>query len=151
MSTFDITWSDEYATGVDIIDEQHKVLFDYFLEVEDIVQSGNAEDIRQMVKKLLDYAVWHNEFEEGLMEQAGYPMVVPHGKIHAAFKERALAYEKKIEKEDNPIKLAREIRTDIALWLINHIKREDQHYVNDVQAFLKKSKRKGGKLFGLFG
>ena len=151
MNTFDIQWSEEYATGIDIIDEQHKVLFDYFVGVESVVENGNVDDIRNIVKKLLDYAVWHNAFEEGLMTEAGYPMTIPHGKIHEAFKQRAMEYERKIDTEANPIKLAREIRTDIALWLINHIKREDKHYVKDVLAYLKKSKRKSGKLFGLFG
>ena len=60
------------------------MLFDYFVEVESVVENGNVDDIRNIVKKLLDYAVWHNEFEEGLMTEAGYPMTIPHGKIHEA-------------------------------------------------------------------
>lgn len=66
-------------------------------------------------------------------------------------KERALSYEQKLNNESNPKKLAREIRIDIGLWLINHIKREDRHYVNDVKAYLKKASRKRKPLFGLLG
>lgn len=150
MYTLDITWTDECATGIDIIDEQHKQLFEYFVQIEQITQSGNEDDIRNIVKKLLDYAVSHNTFEEGLMEAAGYPMTAPHAKIHEAFKQRALSYQAQIDSAINPIKLAREIRVDIALWLINHIKREDKHYVNDVKAYLKKTSRKRSSLFGLF-
>jgi len=151
MHTLDIAWSEDYATGIDIIDEQHKKLFEYFAQVDSMTHTGSEDDIRYIVKQLLDYAISHNSFEEGLMEEAGYPMAASHKKIHDAFKERALSYEQKINNESNPKKLAREIRIDIGLWLINHIKREDRHYVNDVKAYLKKASRKRKPLFGLLG
>lgn len=148
MRTLEIAWSDDYATGIDIIDEQHKMLFDYFEQVDHIVHNGCREEIQNIVKKLLNYAISHNTFEEGLMEGAGYPMTEAHRSIHQAFKARALAYEQKIDSTTNPEKLARKIRIDLALWLINHIKREDRHYVSDVKAYLKKTARKRNPLFG---
>ena len=46
------------------------------------------------------------------------------------------------------MKVARDIRTDIGLWLINHIKREDKHYA----PYVKKSLDKGfvSKMLGRF-
>ena len=31
---FEISWSSEFETGIDIIDQQHRRLFDYFAEIE---------------------------------------------------------------------------------------------------------------------
>lgn len=70
------------------------------------------------------------------MKQAGYPMLDAHHAAHEAFKERAQGYLVRLETEGNPMKVARVIRTEIGLWLINHIKREDQHYVPYVKKSL---------------
>lgn len=80
MHTLDIAWSEDYATGIDIIDEQHKKLFELFAQVDSMTHTGSEDDIRYIVKQLLDYAISHNSFEEGLMEEAGYPMASSHKK-----------------------------------------------------------------------
>ncbi|MFC3606709.1 bacteriohemerythrin [Stutzerimonas tarimensis] len=145
-----IEWSDEYETGIDIIDEQHKRLFDYFNEIDACIASGEADKVAQVARGLIDYAVSHNAFEETLMEQAAYPMLEAHRKIHATFAERAEGYLDKLNSGSDPMKLAREIRVDIGLWLINHIKREDQHYAPVVKKSLDQGfvSRMLGKIFG---
>ncbi|MNP84929.1 hypothetical protein D3C76_1844530 [compost metagenome] len=55
-----------------------------------------------------------------------------------------------MKKGEDHFRLAREVRSDIGLWLTNHIKRDDKHYV----PFVKKSldgnfvSRMLGKFFG---
>ena len=51
---------------------------------------------------------------------------------------------------EDPIRLAREVRSDIGLWLTNHIKRDDKHYVNYVKRDLEGSfvARMLNKIFG---
>ena len=88
---------------------------------------------------LIDYAISHNTFEETLMKQAGYPMLEAHHEVHELFKKRAYGYLEKINSGCEPMKIARDIRTDIGLWLINHIKREDRHYAPYVKKSLDKS------------
>lgn len=145
-----IDWSDDYETGIDIIDEQHKRLFDYFSEIERSIASGRADKVEQVARGLIDYAISHNAFEETLMEKAAYPMIEAHKAIHAAFAERARGYVAKLDSGVDPMKLAREIRTDIGLWLINHIKREDKHYAPVVKKSLDQGfvGRMLGKIFG---
>lgn len=48
------------------------------------------------------------------------------------------------------MRIARDIRNFIGLWLINHIKREDKHYVPYVKKKLDRSfaKRMISKIFG---
>jgi hemerythrin len=84
------------------------------------------------------------------MEKAGYPMLDAHHQVHEAFKARAQAYGTRLAGGEDHFRLAREVRTDIGLWLTNHIKRDDKHYV----PYVKKSLDGGfvsrmlGKFFG---
>lgn len=143
-----IRWSDEFAIGIDIIDEQHKRLFKYFDEIEQCIKINDNSNISAICSGLVDYAISHNTFEETLMKQAGYPMLEAHHQVHEAFKNRAYGYLEKINQGADPMKVARDIRTDIGLWLINHIKREDKHYA----PYVKKSLDKGfvSKMLGRF-
>jgi len=131
-----LTWSDEYATGIDIIDEQHKRLFAYFEEIQQCINADDEARVEGICRNLIEYAITHNTFEESLMEKAGYPMLEQHHQIHEAFKKRAYGYLQQIQEGAVKMKVARNVRTDIGLWLINHIKREDQHYVPYVKADL---------------
>jgi|SRR5690554_1096703 len=124
-----LVWSDDYATGSSIIDEQHQRLFSYFEEIQQCIEQDQEDQVEKICRNLVEYAITHNTFEESLMEKAGYPMLEQHRKIHEEFKTRARGYLKQIRQGSNKMKVARTIRTDIGLWLINHIKREDQHYV----------------------
>lgn len=148
--SFEITWSSEFETGIDIIDQQHQRLFEYFSEIEDSIAAQSHERIDMVVRGLIDYAISHNTFEESLMEKAGYPLLDAHKGLHDAFRERAGNYALRLDQGADPMRIAREVRVEIGLWLINHIKREDQHYV----PFVKKSLDQGfvsrmlGKFFG---
>ncbi len=131
-----ISWSPDFATGIDIIDEQHKRIFDYLAEIDHAITTHSVEEVEHVIQELIDYAISHNTFEEGLMEQAGYPMLEAHRRTHEAFKTRALGYAERLAGGQDPFRLAREVRTDIGLWLMNHIKREDKHYVPMVKKSL---------------
>ena len=64
---FEISWSSEFETGIDIIDQQHRRLFDYFAEIEAVVRefnairerqsSGNASDFPKKIALLM---VWRS-------------------------------------------------------------------------------------------
>ena len=143
-----IRWTEDFAIGIDIIDEQHKRLFEYFDEIEHCIKINDNSNIQAICSGLVDYAISHNTFEETLMKQAGYPILEAHHQVHEAFKNRAYGYLEKINQGADPMKVARDIRTDIGLWLINHIKREDKHYA----PYVKKSLDKGfvSKMLGRF-
>ena len=128
-----ISWTADFETGIDIIDEQHKRIFEYLKEIDQAITTKSIGQIEYVIKSLIDYAVSHNTFEESLMEKAGYPMLDAHHQVHEAFKTRAEAYGQRLSNGEDHFRLAREVRTDIGLWLTNHIKRDDKHYVNYVK------------------
>lgn len=131
-----INWSDEYATGIDIIDEQHKRIFEYLTEIDHAIKAQSLADVENVVKAVVDYAISHNTFEESLMEKAGYPMLDAHHKVHESFKARVNGYLERLNSGEDAFRLAREVRSDLGLWLTNHIKRDDRDYVPYVKKSL---------------
>ena len=134
----EIAWSDEYVTGIDIIDEQHKRLFQYFAEIQQCIDHQQAEEVENLCRNLIDYVLSHLVFEESLMEKAGYPLFEAHRKVHDNFRQRTNEYLYRVNGGIDPLKVAREMRNDIGLWLINHIKHEDKHYVASVKRTLER-------------
>lgn len=131
-----ITWSKEFETGIDLIDQQHMRIFEYLRDIDHAISKQSAGETEIVVKALIDYAISHNTFEESLMEKAGYPMLAAHRKVHDAFMIRALTYADRLNLGEDHFVVAREVRDDIGLWLSNHIKRDDKHYVPIVKKSL---------------
>lgn len=131
--TIAISWTADYETGIDIIDEQHKRIFEYLEEIDHAIKTRDVDEVEHVIKSLIDYAISHNTFEESLMAKAGYPMLDAHHDVHERFKERAESYLQRFGSGEDPMRLAREVRSDIGLWLTNHIKRDDKHYVSFVK------------------
>ncbi|MBM95328.1 MAG: hypothetical protein CMI09_05720 [Oceanospirillaceae bacterium] len=129
-------WLPEFETGIDVIDSQHQRIFEYLLEVDTAIRMQSHESIKEVVHSLIDYSISHNAFEETLMERADYPILAAHAKVHEAFRNRALSYEHRIENGEDCLKVAKEVRSDIGLWLTNHIQRDDKDYVPYVKKSL---------------
>ena len=122
-------WSSEYETGIDVIDKQHQRIFDYLVEVDHAIKENNTGAIQAVVHALIDYSISHNAFEETLMERGRYPVLDAHAQVHEAFKRRALSYDKRLRQGEEPVRVAGEVRSDIGLWLTNHIQRDDKDYI----------------------
>lgn len=143
----DLKWSDKYLIGVDIIDKQHQRLFEYFDEIEEAIGRQDREKVTEVCAGVVEYAISHNVFEESLLREIGYPEVEQHHSAHEAFRERVTRFLVDLEKGGDPFAIAQAVRVEIGLWLINHIKQEDQYYV----PYVKRYKRfdKWRRLFGL--
>lgn len=77
-----LKWSDEYAIGIDIVDEQHQYLFKLFNDLEGITDS---HDFQACFMKLYRYAREHFSAEEQLMKDCHYPLLAEHRKQHDQF------------------------------------------------------------------
>lgn len=144
----DLSWSNDYLLGIDIIDQQHRQLFDYFEEIERAIAVGDEMGVAVVVNGLVNYAISHNSFEESLMEQAGYPLKDAHQRAHEAFKERAMKYLQRLEEGSDPIKVGEQVRVYIGLWLISHVKKEDRDYVPYVKKITAPSRSFIQRFFG---
>src|SRR5690242_14394389 len=66
-------WSDSMLTGVDEIDQQHRVLVNTLNDFAAKL-AGNSDDrlFEQVTRDLLAYAIYHFETEEELIKRYGY-------------------------------------------------------------------------------
>ena len=138
-----LVWSADLETGIEIIDEQHKRIVHYINELYDVREGKNSSTVANVINELVDYTVSHFAFEESLMEQAGYPFVGPHKKVHELFVERVSHF---VERHKQGEDITEELLKMLNTWLVNHIKSEDGDYIEVVQANIGRIKKEGSWL-----
>ncbi|MCL2575267.1 MAG: bacteriohemerythrin [Defluviitaleaceae bacterium] len=113
-------------TGIDIVDEQHKMLF---VRLDELINLGcgneNIAALKSALEFLEKYAMMHFETEECLMRQACYPKFEAHKELHRTFIDKKNELKKLLVDDGYKNKLLIELRSFLVSWLINHIKNED--------------------------
>jgi len=147
-----LTWTADLNTGIAVIDKQHQRIVDYINELEAARTSGHKhEDIGNVIDELVDYTLSHFAFEESMQEEAHYPFLKAHKKVHELFVKRVGEYQERFKKGED---ISEELNHLLVTWLFNHIKRDDSDYVESVQnnmqqdSFVDKKKGFFGRLFG---
>ncbi|MNF13065.1 hypothetical protein D3C80_2147700 [compost metagenome] len=56
-------WTHEYATGIPVIDSQHRKLFDYLKEIEPVIARKDARNLQIVRQGVINYAISQNTFE----------------------------------------------------------------------------------------
>jgi len=138
-----MAWSHELDTGIDIVDSQHKRIIEYINALHDAQQSQDKSKAGDVINELVDYTVSHFAFEESLMENADYPFLVPHQKVHGLFIKKVSSFVERFTAGED---VTDELLTMLQKWLVNHIKTEDGDYKDAVLTSMKKMKKKSGWL-----
>lgn len=120
-----IKWDSSLEIGIPVIDSQHKRIVDYINKLEHAQSYHNREELGEVLDQLIDYTLSHFAFEEGLMEEAAYPFVKAHKKVHALFTKRVANFHQRFKMGDD---VAKELSHTLQAWLVNHIKADDQDY-----------------------
>jgi len=126
-----IEWKDDYATGINVIDGQHKRIIHYINQLGDAQNLNEPELIGEVLLNLIDYTLSHFAFEESLMEDAAYDAANIHIKTHDAFRDKIAAYKKRHEAGED---ITNELYELLNIWLVNHIKDDDGSYVPVVKS-----------------
>lgn len=126
-----INWNDSYSVNVKEIDKQHQKLVDLINDLHEGMRTGKGKEILgKILKGLEDYTVYHFGFEEKLLNQANYPDIRTHSKIHQDFvadlKDKIAKY------ESGQTVLTMEIMDFLKNWLMNHIMGTDKKYTSFV-------------------
>jgi len=148
-----LAWSTDLNTGIEIIDKQHKVIVDYINQLDHARTSGHEKDaIAKVIDDLVDYTISHFAFEESLQEEAKYPFLKAHKKVHELFVKRVNEYQERFKLGED---ISEELHKLMFNWLFSHIKRDDADYVASVQSnmaqqddFIEKKKGLFARLFG---
>jgi len=122
-----IEWKSEYDLGIDSIDQQHRKLIALINSLQTAVDYSTGEEFeRQALDELVDYTRTHFKYEEGLMEQNGYPEFESHRGEH----ERMIAQVDEVleaYRQDQEGAMQNAI-VFLKSWLINHINGTDRQY-----------------------
>ncbi|THB72252.1 MAG: hypothetical protein D6B25_17145 [Desulfobulbaceae bacterium] len=122
-----LEWNDEYSTGNDEIDEQHKRWVGLFNRLDDVLLSKEQDKMKQtrseVLKEMFDYVEYHFKFEEDYMASIGYPDAEKHWRMHKTFRNEI--YKLYRDHEEGAIILNTEIMGTIRNWLIDHILKQD--------------------------
>ncbi|MCL2579366.1 MAG: bacteriohemerythrin [Oscillospiraceae bacterium] len=124
------TWSDDYNSGFEKVDEQHKALFEM---INDFAAQGGEglsnSKISAFLFELNSAATDHFLTEEEIMLSHVYPLLEHHKDAHRNIKEALIEVRSEISRKavKNPFMSVMEICTG---WLNDHILQEDVYFFN---------------------
>lgn len=125
-----IIWSDSLATGINVIDNQHKRIINYINMLTDAKDLNSSEITGDVLTELVDYTLSHFAFEESLMDDAGYSAAAIHKRTHNAFREKIQDYQRRNDAGDD---INTELYQLLNVWLMGHIAEDDNSYVPTVK------------------
>ena len=117
-------FSDEYKTGIELIDNEHKKLFEIMGRVDALIHNEDLYDrfdeILNLIDELKDYTVFHFSDEEKLMEEKGYPALEAQKKAHRGFVDKLEEINLDEVDEDQEAYLS-DLLEYLLHWLTGHI------------------------------
>lgn len=125
-----IEWTDDLATGIQVIDNQHQRIVAYINKLDHAQRHHSREEVGEVLEELVDYTLSHFAFEESLMEDADYVFINAHKKVHQLFVRRVADYQQRFKAGEE---IQEELMHSLRAWLVNHIKNDDQDYAEDVR------------------
>ena len=120
-----IQWSDDLATGISVIDSQHKRIIHYINQLENARSLNEPDLVKEVLINLTDYTLSHFAFEESLMEDAGYEAAAIHSKTHDSFRDRIKYYSERFKAGED---VSEDLSKLLNVWLIEHIANDDSSY-----------------------
>ena len=120
-----IEWQDEFTTGINVIDNQHKRIINYINQLHDAQDLDARQIVDEVLLDLIDYTLSHFAFEESLMEDAGYRALDIHKRTHDSFRERINDFHQRYKSGED---VTDELTALLNVWLINHIAEDDSSY-----------------------
>ncbi len=125
-----LTWSEEYETGIKIIDTQHRALFRSIDSFTLAVYDGEGRDkLKQLIWFLDDYVNEHFDTEEKLLLSNEYPEFNEHVRAHEQFTALFKDIKKDFQDRGGDTYLAIRLEKEIRNWWENHILIMDKKYV----------------------
>ena len=127
-----VEWTPDLNTGIPDIDEQQKQMLHH---INDFYEAANAKDKERMAIVLFDLinsTLAHFQYEEALMEQAKYPLLEPHRRVHKNFIDKLMALHEKLQTMETTDDIAVLLIDSLDGWLFRHIRINDKGYTNSV-------------------
>ena len=122
-------FTNEFVTGIDLIDEEHKKLFDIIGKVHEAIQSELLHDkfdvILDILGELKEYTQVHFADEENYMREIGYDGLPYQEMLHQKFIDKINELDLD-DVDDNQEEYLYDFLGFLQNWLVNHILRVDK-------------------------
>lgn len=119
-----IEWDDKtLSVGVDMIDDQHKILIGYINELSECINKS-SEDIKLVFIKLVDYTKYHFKAEEAYFDRLNSDDIHLHKLQHKHFIEQLNTF---ISPSSSMVTL--DLLDFLLDWIVIHIQCEDRKYI----------------------
>lgn len=118
----EIVWTSRLATGVDVLDAQHKDLIDRLRSLSESIRDGETKaELLQTFGFLETYVREHFSEEENEFERLRCPEAELNRKGHQRFLQSFQALKARLQSEGPSEGLAQEIHHELGEWFVHHI------------------------------
>jgi len=122
-----LEWTDKIAVGVDVIDDQHKELFNRTNKLlETCKNGGDQEEVIVALRFLEDYVGKHLKEEEILQRAHDYPDYEAHKEQHQIFLQKVADIKADIDERGATLVNVMKTTNLFVTWLTKHISKEDK-------------------------
>jgi hemerythrin len=124
-----IQWSEKYAVGFEIIDQQHQKFFKTFNKLYDAFLRGDEEQkLEEVLLELAEYAEHHFNTEEKYFKEFHYEGAEEHIMEHDIFRNQIAQFQKSFHENFNRKELADDLVELLDDWMVKHVIEMDQKY-----------------------
>ncbi len=121
-----VSWSDEWATGVAEIDNDHRHLVELIQKLfHSMMTEKGTAFINNIFIELIEYTKTHFDREEAVFERFGFDELDHHKILHKQLIDEVVKKGQHILREGSKQDLSFELLNFLKDWLVNHIIRED--------------------------
>ncbi|MFZ5352976.1 MAG: bacteriohemerythrin [Bacillota bacterium] len=124
-----LVWKDEYSIGVDLIDAQHKHIFEIgnsaYKLLRDDISVDKYDKVVQIIDDLREYTKFHFRSEEDYMLEVKYSGYYEQKKEHDAFIKKIDEVDLDLVDKD-PEKYLEGLLTFIFTWVLDHVIKKDK-------------------------
>lgn len=120
-------WSSQFETGIELIDAQHRMLFDSLNELDAAVAEGTcAQKVEEGLARIARQSIRHFQSEETHMKALAYPARVRHAEEHhhLILQVRSIQY---LQAKGEAV--TTEVTEFLTDWFDHHIREADMDYV----------------------
>ena len=123
-------WNNSFAIGIEVIDAQHKKIFERLLAIENAVAKRDPWHIlRFQLDELGNYMKFHLAVEESMLEILRYPGRLQHVEAHAEIMKQIAELEEALKQSSKAEDLVRFFEN----WFLKHVLAGDREYASYVK------------------
>jgi hemerythrin len=127
-----IVWDQSFETNIPEIDTQHRRLVEIMSTLADGIGCASMADLQDILSQLKEYAQYHFQTEETILEASGYADLAEHRDEHLAFVDQLQLFDLDIILASEG--LAWDMYHFLSGWLTNHILVVDKKFSTSLSA-----------------